>query len=219
MATETRRDRLDPGVFDLPVEKMREGYYTDQYFNHTRAALLSDGRQPRVVMQVFQKNQAYVGGMDEAIAILKLCAVVGGELTAPQGERGRPDREQAADELLGGRAQPRLAHHPYNHGGGEHRRDHAGTLERKSRLRKLAAHLRDDGERLDHAGRPAQERRAEALGGEALLLRDDFELAGGGAHRAGPTRGTVDEHAIGKRHSAEPDLLRHPSEAYRRSSS
>ncbi|HEY2935092.1 MAG TPA: hypothetical protein VGJ25_00745 [Gaiellaceae bacterium] len=74
MATETRRERLDPEVFDLPVEKMREGYYTDQYFNHTRAALLSDGRHPRVVMQVFQKNQAYVGGMDEAIAILKLCA-------------------------------------------------------------------------------------------------------------------------------------------------
>ena len=74
MATDTRRARLDPAVFDLPVEKMREGYYTDQYFNHTRAALLSDGRHPRVVMQVFQKNQAYVGGMDEAIAILKVCA-------------------------------------------------------------------------------------------------------------------------------------------------
>jgi nicotinate phosphoribosyltransferase len=74
MATETRRARLDPAVFDLPVEKMREGYYTDQYFNHTRAALLADGRQPRVVMQVFQKNHAYLGGMDEAIAILKLCA-------------------------------------------------------------------------------------------------------------------------------------------------
>jgi nicotinate phosphoribosyltransferase len=74
MATETRRERLDPGVFDLPVEKMREGYYTDQYFNHTRSALESDGRRPRVVMQVFQKNQAYLGGMDEALAILRLCA-------------------------------------------------------------------------------------------------------------------------------------------------
>jgi nicotinate phosphoribosyltransferase len=74
MATETRRLRLDPEVFDLPVEKMREGYYTDQYFNHTRAALLEDGRHPRVVMQVFQKHDAYLGGMDEAIAILKLCS-------------------------------------------------------------------------------------------------------------------------------------------------
>jgi nicotinate phosphoribosyltransferase len=70
----TTRKRLDPSVFDLPVEKMRAGYYTDAYFNHARATLLQDGRRPRVVMQVFQKNQAYLGGMDEAIAILKLCA-------------------------------------------------------------------------------------------------------------------------------------------------
>ncbi|HEX7083006.1 MAG TPA: hypothetical protein VF186_02715 [Gaiellaceae bacterium] len=73
MSTTTRR-RLGPEVFDLPVDKMRAGYYTDAYFNHTRAALLQDGRHPQVLMQVFQKNQALLGGMDEAIAILKLCA-------------------------------------------------------------------------------------------------------------------------------------------------
>jgi nicotinate phosphoribosyltransferase len=70
----TRRERLPPEVFDLPVEKMRAGYYTDAYFNHTRDALLADGRRPRVVMQVFQKRHSYLGGMDEAIAILKLCS-------------------------------------------------------------------------------------------------------------------------------------------------
>jgi nicotinate phosphoribosyltransferase len=53
---------------------MREGYYTDVYFNYARRTLLEDGRHPRVVMQVFQKNQAVLGGMDEAIAILKLCS-------------------------------------------------------------------------------------------------------------------------------------------------
>src|SRR5205823_6346905 len=42
--------RLDPAIFDLPVEKMRAGWYTDAYFNHTRAALLEDGRHPQVVM-------------------------------------------------------------------------------------------------------------------------------------------------------------------------
>ena len=68
------RQRLDPTIFDLPLEKMRAGWYTDAYFNHTRAALLEAGRHPQVVMQVFQKNHAYLGGMDEAIAILKLCA-------------------------------------------------------------------------------------------------------------------------------------------------
>ena len=68
------RTRLDPAIFDLPVDKMRAGWYTDAYFNHTRAALLEDGRHPEVVMQVFQKRHAFLGGMDEAIAILKLCA-------------------------------------------------------------------------------------------------------------------------------------------------
>jgi nicotinate phosphoribosyltransferase len=74
MAVETQRRRLPPEIFDLPVEKMREGYYSDAYFNHTRAALLADGRHPRVVMQVFQKKASILGGADEAIAILKLCA-------------------------------------------------------------------------------------------------------------------------------------------------
>jgi nicotinate phosphoribosyltransferase len=71
---ETRPHRLPPETFDLPVEKMREGYYTDPYFNHTRDTLLQDGRHPRVVMQVFQRNRAMLGGVDEAIAILKLCS-------------------------------------------------------------------------------------------------------------------------------------------------
>src|SRR5881296_2344898 len=66
--------RLPPEIFELPVEKMREGYYTDAYFNHARSTLLQDGRHPRVVMQVFQKRHSYLGGMDEAIAILKLCS-------------------------------------------------------------------------------------------------------------------------------------------------
>jgi len=70
----TTRRRLDPAIFDLPVEKMRAGWYTDAYFNHARATLLADGRRPHVLMQVFQKKDAYLGGMDEALAILKLCA-------------------------------------------------------------------------------------------------------------------------------------------------
>jgi nicotinate phosphoribosyltransferase len=78
--TSTRK-RLDPAIFDLPVEKMRAGWYTDAYFNHARATLIEDGRHPNVVMQVFQKRNAYLGGMDEAIAILKLCAETFSDLT------------------------------------------------------------------------------------------------------------------------------------------
>ena len=81
MAITERTKRLDPGIFDLPVEKMRAGYYTDAYFNHSRAALLADGHHPRVVMQAFQKNESYLGGIDEAIAILKLCSDDWGALT------------------------------------------------------------------------------------------------------------------------------------------
>jgi nicotinate phosphoribosyltransferase len=74
MATRVLTERLPPEVFELPVEKMRAGYYTDAYFNHARDTLIEDGRRPRVVMQVFQKKDAWLGGMDEAIAILKLCS-------------------------------------------------------------------------------------------------------------------------------------------------
>jgi nicotinate phosphoribosyltransferase len=65
--------RLPPEVFDLPVERMRTGYYSDAYFNFAREALLADGRRTRVLIQVFQRHQAVLGGIDEAIAILKLC--------------------------------------------------------------------------------------------------------------------------------------------------
>jgi nicotinate phosphoribosyltransferase len=68
------RSRLDPAVFELPVEKIQDGYYTDAYFNHARAALVASGRHPRVLVQVFQKKDAVLGGMDEALAILRVCS-------------------------------------------------------------------------------------------------------------------------------------------------
>jgi nicotinate phosphoribosyltransferase len=67
------RSRLDPSVFHLPVERMREGYYSDKYFVRARELLLADRYSADVKMQVFGKARAYLGGMDEAIAILKLC--------------------------------------------------------------------------------------------------------------------------------------------------
>ena len=69
-----RRKRLDPTVFNLPVEKMRQGYYSDKYFVRAREILRADRHSPTVTMQVFGKTQAFLGGMDEAIAILKLCS-------------------------------------------------------------------------------------------------------------------------------------------------
>jgi nicotinate phosphoribosyltransferase len=75
MATEARRrTRLDPGVFRLPVERIREGYYTDAYFNFTKQLLEERGRHPRVTMQVFQRHRSVLGGIDEAVAVLKQCS-------------------------------------------------------------------------------------------------------------------------------------------------
>ncbi len=71
----TRRRRLDPDIFHLPVERMRSGYYSDKYFVRTREILLADGHHPRVTLQVFGKDHAFLGGIDEAIAILRLCAL------------------------------------------------------------------------------------------------------------------------------------------------
>jgi nicotinate phosphoribosyltransferase len=68
------RERLAPEVFELPVERIRGGFFTDAYFNHARATLLADGKHPTVLMQVFQRKQAILGGADEAIAILELCS-------------------------------------------------------------------------------------------------------------------------------------------------
>ena len=75
MTTETRRrERLAPEIFRLPAEKIRSGWYTDAYFNFTKQLLEQEGRHPRVTMQVFQKKSSVLGGIDEAIAVLKQCS-------------------------------------------------------------------------------------------------------------------------------------------------
>ncbi len=76
----SRKPRLHPSIFHLPVERMREGYYSDKYFVRTRELLLKDGHRPCVTMQVFGKAHAFLGGIDEAIAILKLCSTEWDEL-------------------------------------------------------------------------------------------------------------------------------------------
>src|SRR4051812_17609091 len=75
MATgETTRTRIEPSVFRLPVERIRDGYYSDAYFNFTKELIEAREDSPCVTMQVFQKEHSAVGGIDEAIAVLKLCS-------------------------------------------------------------------------------------------------------------------------------------------------
>jgi nicotinate phosphoribosyltransferase len=68
------RERLAPETFRLPVEKIRRSYYSDSYFALTKELLEAEGRRPRVTMQAFAKKRGLLGGIDEAIAILRLCA-------------------------------------------------------------------------------------------------------------------------------------------------
>jgi nicotinate phosphoribosyltransferase len=76
-----RRKRLDPALFRLPVDEIRQGFYTDKYFERTRELLRADSHSPRVLMQVTGKSAGYLSGIDEAVAILKLCVEDWGSLT------------------------------------------------------------------------------------------------------------------------------------------
>jgi nicotinate phosphoribosyltransferase len=64
-------ERLPASTFRLPAEKIRSGYYSDSYFVLTKELLEAEGRHPRVTMQVFAKHDGLLGGIDEAIAVLR----------------------------------------------------------------------------------------------------------------------------------------------------
>jgi nicotinate phosphoribosyltransferase len=69
-----RKRRVDPALFELPVERIRAGEFSDVYFNRARAALRAAERPARVTWQVSAKQAGWLGGIDEAVALLKLCS-------------------------------------------------------------------------------------------------------------------------------------------------
>ncbi len=69
-----QRSRLDATILNLPIDKMRAGYYSDTYFNRARDIVEADDYHPRVRMQVFQRSSSVLCGIDEALAILRLCS-------------------------------------------------------------------------------------------------------------------------------------------------
>jgi nicotinate phosphoribosyltransferase len=68
-----RAERLDPRVFKVPIDRIRAGYYSDKYFTRYVEVLKKDDYHPRVLYQFFPRKDAVVVGIDEALAILKLC--------------------------------------------------------------------------------------------------------------------------------------------------
>ena len=69
-----RGKRLPANVFNIPVDKVRSGWYSDKYFVRTQQVLQKDHHHPNVTMQVFCRHHATICGLDEAIAVLKLCS-------------------------------------------------------------------------------------------------------------------------------------------------
>lgn len=68
------KERLPAETFEIPVEAVRSGFYSDKYFTRTRSILLAEGNRNRVLMQVFCRKKGVLCGIDEAIAILRTCA-------------------------------------------------------------------------------------------------------------------------------------------------
>ena len=61
-------------MFHLPVDGDSCGFYTDKYFGARGDILLADSHTARVMMRVGGKTPGFLSGVDEAIAILKLCS-------------------------------------------------------------------------------------------------------------------------------------------------
>jgi nicotinate phosphoribosyltransferase len=66
-----RRKRLEPASFDLPVEDLRRGAFSHATAMWARDVLVADGRLPHVTVQFSTEQAGLLGGIDEAIAVLK----------------------------------------------------------------------------------------------------------------------------------------------------
>jgi nicotinate phosphoribosyltransferase len=69
-----RRKRLDAAVFNLPVEQIKQGYYTDVYFVRAREIVRQEKRAAVVTLQFTGKHEGWLSGIDECVAILRTCS-------------------------------------------------------------------------------------------------------------------------------------------------
>lgn len=93
-----RRKRLDPAVFGFPIEQIKQGFYTDIYFVRAREIVRQDKRSASVMMQFSGKSEGWIGGIDESIALLKLCSDDWSALTVNALYEG--DRYETWDTVL-----------------------------------------------------------------------------------------------------------------------
>jgi nicotinate phosphoribosyltransferase len=68
------KQRIAPETFQIPENEIKSGFFSDAYFLRTTEILNRANYHPTVVMQIFQRQKAFLCGIDEAIAIIKRCA-------------------------------------------------------------------------------------------------------------------------------------------------
>ena len=74
MAVRKKKGSADPSFFDLPVQDLRSGWYSDKYFTRTKDILKRSRLHPRVTMQVFCRSHAVLCGVGEVLAVLRACS-------------------------------------------------------------------------------------------------------------------------------------------------
>src|SRR5919112_966236 len=67
-----RRKRVDASSFDLPAEELRRGEFSHATAVWARDVLIADGRSPLVTVQFASEQSGLLGGIDEAVAVLKV---------------------------------------------------------------------------------------------------------------------------------------------------
>ena len=117
MATQaSARQRLDPAIFRLPVERIRQRLLLRRVLRLHQAAARGRGPPPaRDDAGLPEAASRVLGGIDEAIAVLKLCAGHEqrrrldpgvGRARGPRAARGRRDRPARDGDDDRGRLQP-----------------------------------------------------------------------------------------------------------------
>ena len=61
-------ERLNPGVFKVPIDKIRNGYYSDKYFTRYVEVLKKANKKSDVLYQFFPRSDVIIVGLDEALA-------------------------------------------------------------------------------------------------------------------------------------------------------
>src|SRR5215213_3257535 len=136
-----------------------------------------------------------------------LGAVVGGEIVAAQREQRGREGEQPGRELFRDGREAGAADDAHADGARQHRAHDPWLLERQLRLRQAPLQRRQDGDGLEQARRPTENRVLHRVTDQPLALGRNLDRSVGQTNRGRPCRGAVHEHAVLERHPPKAELL------------